>query len=90
MKTIINVKTDDTLKKEAQEVAKDLGLPLGTIINNFLKSFVVEKRVVFGEQLEPNIQTQKILDEAISDIKKEKNLTRFDTLEEMDEFILKS
>lgn len=90
MKIILNVKTDEKLKKEAQMVAKDLGLPLGTIVNNFLKSFVAEKRVVFGGQLEPNIQTQKILDGAISDIKKGKNLTRFDTLEEMDEFILKS
>jgi len=90
MKTILNVKTDEVLKKEAQMVAKDLGLPLGTIINDFLKSFVVEKRVVFGEHPELNIQTQKIVDEAIADSKKGKNLTLFDTLEEMDEFILKS
>lgn len=90
MKTILNVKTEDVLKKEAQQVAKSLGLPLGTIINNFLKSFVAEKRVVFGEPLQPNMKTQKILDEAIADIKKGKNVITFDTLEEMDEFILKA
>ena len=32
-KTIINIKTDKTLKREAQEIAKDMGIPLGMAIN---------------------------------------------------------
>lgn len=90
MKTILNIKTDEELKKEAQRVAKNLGLPLGTIVNNFLKTLVTEKRVVFSESPQPNPANQKILDAALADIQEGRNVTLFDSIEEMDDFILKA
>ena len=88
MKTVINVKTDKDLKNKAQKLAKNLGLPLGTIINAYLREFVREKRIVFSEPPTPNAKTRKILDEALEDIKEGKNLVGpFESPGEMDKFL---
>jgi addiction module RelB/DinJ family antitoxin len=72
-KTIINFKTDVKLKREAQEVSRELGLPLGTIINAYLRDFVREKRVVFSSPPMPNKKTGELLRAIESDIKNGKN-----------------
>ena len=69
-KSVINVKTDRDLKIEAQDVARELGLPLGTLINAYLRDLVHERRAVFTAHPMPNKKTQRVLDSALSDIKK--------------------
>lgn len=41
--TVINIKTDVKVKKEAQKVASDLGLTLSGAINGFLKQLVRDR-----------------------------------------------
>ena len=41
-KTVLNVKTDKDVKEKAQHVAKELGLPLSTVVNAFLKAYLKE------------------------------------------------
>ena len=45
--TVINIKTDIKIKKEAQKIAADLGLSLSGAINGFLKQLIRNKAVVF-------------------------------------------
>ena len=45
MDKIITVKTDAKTKAEAQNLAKDLGLTLSSLINSYLKQVVVTRRV---------------------------------------------
>ena len=86
--TVINIKTDKKLKKDAQKLAKNFGLPLSAIVNTYLREFVREKRIVFSEPPMPNAKTRKILDQAISDIKAGKNLVGpFESAKEMDNFL---
>ena len=86
--TVINIKTDKNLKKDAQTLAKNFGLPLSTIVNTYLREFVREKRIVFSEPPMPNVKTRKILDQAIADIKAGKNLIGpFESAKEMDNFL---
>lgn len=66
-KTMINVKTDAKLKARAQKVARELGLPLATVINRYLQQFVSEQRVVFERPEIPNAKTAKILRQAEKD-----------------------
>lgn len=73
-KAIINIKSDVSLKREASKVAAGLGLPLGTVLNNYLRHFVREKRVVFEEGLTPNKKTAKRLMAIERDIAAGKNL----------------
>ena len=67
---MINIKVDPVLKGQAQKVAQALGLPLGTIINGYLRNLVQEKRVVFSMPLMPNKKTQALLKSFTHDLKR--------------------
>jgi addiction module RelB/DinJ family antitoxin len=63
--TILNIKTDKKLKAEAQKVAGELGVPLSTVMNAFLKQFVRDKEVTFtANQYRPTPYLERILTEA--------------------------
>ena len=86
--TVLNIKVKKDLKESAQGVARDLGLPLGTIINSYLRRLVDERRVEFVSHPMPNKETQKLLIEISKDIKERKNLVgSFETAEEMDRYL---
>jgi len=46
--TILNVKTDKKLKAEAKKVSEELGVPLSTVINAFLKQFVRDREITLS------------------------------------------
>ena len=48
MQTVLNIKTDAALKKEAQVLAKELGLPLSTVVTRLLLDFVRNGEVMFS------------------------------------------
>lgn len=66
-KTLLNIKTDRKLKRAAQKAARELGLPLGTIVNAYLKELIREKRVVFSTPPVPNARTRKLLERIARD-----------------------
>ena len=69
-KTILNIKTEKKLKKAAQQTAKELGVPLSTAINAFLKQFVREKELILSANtLVPTPYLERILKEAEEDWK---------------------
>ena len=70
---VINIKTDPKLKKELKEVAKGLGLPVGTIINAYLRELVRERRVVFSVPPPLNQRTKRLLQSIDKDIRAGKN-----------------
>ncbi|MBI2097986.1 MAG: hypothetical protein HYT46_03610 [Candidatus Vogelbacteria bacterium] len=63
-KTLVTVKVDKKIKKAAEFTARRVGLPLGTVINGFLRNFINEQRVEFYAPLVPNPNTRKIIGEA--------------------------
>ena len=66
-KTLLTIKTDKILKESAQAVAEEIGVPLSTVINAFLKQFTRDKEVVFSASYNPS----PYLREAIEEGKKE-------------------
>ena len=48
MKKQMSIKVDEDVKDKAQRVAKELGIPLGSIINGYLNDFVRTKKVSFS------------------------------------------
>lgn len=68
--TVINIKTDIKVKKEAQKIASDLGLSLSGAINGFLKQLIRNKAVLFT--LNEDIPSEYLL----SSIKESKNERR--------------
>jgi len=68
-KTVVNVKVDKETKEKAQALAKELGLPLSTVVNANLKEFVRSGEARFS--LEPKLKPEvwKELRKATADYK---------------------
>jgi len=66
---VVNVKVDPQVKKEAQRIAKDLGISLSGVINGFLKHLVRTKTVHFSLSEEPSDYLINSLAESREDIK---------------------
>lgn len=75
-KTIINLKVNKTLKREAQDLADEIGVPLTTVITASLKEFVRSRSLTVSAfpRLKPEIE--KELGEAIEEYKKGKNISK--------------
>ena len=68
--SVVNVKVNPQIKKEAQEVAEDLGLSLSALINGYLKQLIRNKTVVFSSlEEEPTDYLLETLRQSREDIK---------------------
>ena len=76
--TTISVKTDSGLKNGVGKILQQLGLNHSTAINMYYRLILAQKGIPFEVKL-PNKKTLK----AIDDIKKGKNVKKFDTAEEL-------
>jgi addiction module RelB/DinJ family antitoxin len=47
-KTLMSFKVDKSLKSSAQKIAEEIGVPLSTLINAFLRQFVRDEEVNFS------------------------------------------
>ncbi len=73
MKTVLNIKTDTEVKKQAQEIAHAIGLPLSTVVNAYLKEFILKREVTFSASPQIRPEVEKRLLQASRDYKNEKN-----------------
>lgn len=75
-KVLLNIKTDKEVKEEASKIAKELGVPLSTVVNAYLKEFVREKSIKIS--IEPRIRPEigKLLKKSSEDYRKKKNISR--------------
>ena len=60
MTTVLNVKIDDKLKKQAQEAAKVLGLPISTVVSAGLREFVRTRSITISDppRLRPEVEAE--------------------------------
>ena len=85
---MINIKTDKEVKEKAQEIAKELGLPLSTIVNAQLKQFIREKELHLSTKYHMSPKLENLLAEVEEDIKHGRNMVGpFKTAEEMDAYL---
>ncbi|MGI6056719.1 MAG: type II toxin-antitoxin system RelB/DinJ family antitoxin [Bilifractor sp.] len=49
----VNVRIDDDVKKEAEEVLDDMGMPMTTAVTIFLKTVARERRIPFEITADP-------------------------------------
>ena len=74
-KTLLNVKTDRQVKREAVKIAAQIGVPLSTVVNAFLKEFVRERKVTFSVDSTPRPEIVSIIKKASADYQKGKNIS---------------
>jgi antitoxin component of RelBE/YafQ-DinJ toxin-antitoxin module len=75
MKTVLNIKTDKEVKIRAQELAQDLGVPLSTVVNAYLKEFIRDREVRLSLEPTPRPLVAKLLKQALRDRKAGKNVS---------------
>jgi len=73
--TVLNVKIDKDLKRQTQEVAKSLGLPVSTLVTSSLRDIVLRRSITITDepQLRPEVEAKLI--QLSKEAKKGKNLS---------------
>lgn len=88
MKILLSIKTDTEVKRGIQKIAKEIGIPLSTIVNAYFKQLLREQRIDFALPLRPNKKTAALIRRARADYKNGKNISpAFETGEEMDAYL---
>lgn len=75
MKAVLNSKVDADLKREAQELAKELGVPLSLVVNGSLREFVRNREVVFSVAPRMSPWLEQVIGEFEEDRRKGKGLS---------------
>lgn len=73
-KTLLTIKTDKTMKEAAQNVAEEIGVPLSTVVNAFLKQFVRDKEVSFSASYKPSAYLREMIAITEKDYKEGKTI----------------
>lgn len=82
-KTVLNVKIDRKLKRQAQDVAAALGLPVSTLVAALLKEVVNTRSITISDVPRLKPEVEKELLEIEADIKAGRNLSPvFDNLKD--------
>ena len=90
MKTVINIKTDKEIKEKAQELARELGVPLSTLVNAYLRQFIRTREFSFSLAYSMSPELEKIIDEVEKDIINDRNLSpRFNNAKKAISFLSK-
>ena len=88
MKTVLNVKTDKDVKEKAQALAKHLGIPLSTVVNIQLKSFIETGELHISREPELRPEVKAELKKAIKAAKAGTGLSpAFDSVSEMTKWL---
>ena len=89
-KAVINIKTDAEVKEQAQQVADELGVPLSTVLNGYLKQFIRDKKVTFSAAPRMSAQLEETIAEAEKDIAHNDLVGPFESAEEMNNYLNES
>lgn len=69
---VIITKTEPEVKKQAQEVAKEFGISLSSLLNAYLKQIVRTKKIEFTLEREPSDYLVRTIKQAVEDRKRGK------------------
>ena len=85
---MINIKTDVEVKNNAQKVAKELGLPLGTVINAYLREFIRSRKVEFSIVPKMTPALERLLSGIEKDVVEKRNISpSFTSAKDMDDYL---
>ena len=66
MKTAtVNFKTDEEIKRQAQILARIIGVPLGSILNAYLREFVASQEVYFSH---PSLKKERTIQQIVQNL----------------------
>lgn len=90
MKTaVINVKVDETVKKQAQIVASSFGIPLSTLVNAYLTELAETGQIHFSAVEIMTPKMEKLIEQAEKEIAAGETSGPFETVEEAIDYLKK-
>lgn len=88
MQTVIHIRADKEIKKNAARTAKDLGLSLSDVINASLRNFIRTREILFSDTPQMTPELEKLLEKVEEDIKNDRNLVGpFKTAKEANDYL---
>jgi addiction module RelB/DinJ family antitoxin len=73
MKTILNIKTEKKIKENAKKTAEELGIPLSTAINAFLKQFIRDRELTLSASYKPSAYLREVILESEKELEENKS-----------------
>lgn len=90
MKTVLNIKTDRDVKKQAQELANEFGLSLSAVVNMYLKQFIRNQEIKLSTAPKMTPMLEQLIGRALSDYRHGKNISpAFSSEEEIKNYLSK-
>ena len=87
-KTLISIKADTEVKKNAQKLAAELGFSLSDVVNASLRNFIRTREVRISSIPHMTAELEKLVGKAREDFTSKKNVSGpFSTGEEMDVYL---
>ena len=88
MQTVIHIRADKEVKKNAAQAAKELGLSLSDVINAALRNFIRTREVIFSDTPRMTPELERFLGKVDEDIKHNRNLVGpFHSAEEANKYL---
>ena len=75
MKTMINIKADAAVKREAQQLARKLGLSLSDVLNASLRNFIRTREVRVSDIPEMTPELERMIAVAERDLRSGRNVS---------------
>jgi addiction module RelB/DinJ family antitoxin len=75
MKTLLNVKIEENVKKEAKIIAQDFGLSMSALVNALLRQVIREKCLDLFVAPKPSKKLETLLKKMERDIQRSQNLS---------------
>lgn len=66
---VINLRVEPKVKKDAQRIARKMGLSLSNVLDGLLRQFIEEKAITYQVPEILNEKSQKALDRSMEDVK---------------------
>ncbi|MET0779869.1 MAG: hypothetical protein ABWY71_03470 [Candidatus Saccharimonadales bacterium] len=87
-KTItMNIRIDENTRRELQDFAAEVGIPATSLVNASIRQMLRSGEARFTTALEPTPQLEKTINEAETDYKAGRNITRVNNKTELDEYL---
>lgn len=87
MTTTMSIKIDDNLKRQAQQTAAQIGIPLSTLVNAYLRDVVATGRVEFSAAEPMTPQMERIIERAEKERKNGEVSPSFASVEEFQKWL---
>lgn len=81
-KSVINFKVDSEVKAEAQKLARELGMPLSSIVNAQLREFLRSRTLNVSAEPRMSPYLERVIETVENDRKLGRNTTKTKSLEE--------